>query len=175
MRCSPNAMLAPWLPPPPQLNSPLPTETTGMAIEVREGMAGARCTTHYCIPPKVATPKGAWPRVRLLTHRNNETYNKNAKPQFIGQLECWNGTKRSIDTRESHPSPMALEEGRYSLAKSGRAPMLLLRVRLPGAPGAPGIQINDPVVHPNALPLDITPSSGPGTLSTNDTTKHHCR
>ena len=43
------------------------------------------------------------------------------------------------------------------------------------APGAPGIQINVPVVHPHALPLDITPSSSPGTLSTNDTTKHNCK
>ena len=40
---------------------------------------------------------------------------------------------------------------------------------------APGIQINVLVVYPNALPLDITPSSSPGTLSTNDTTKHNYR
>ena len=39
----------------------------------------------------------------------------------------------------------------------------------------PGIQINVPVVHPNALPLDTIPSSSPGTLSTNDTTKHNCK
>ena len=39
----------------------------------------------------------------------------------------------------------------------------------------PGIQINVPVVHPNALPLDITPSCSLGTLSTNDTTKHMCK
>ena len=38
------------------------------------------------------------------------------------------------------------------------------RVRLPGAPS---IQINAPVVHPNALPLNITPSSSPVTLSIN--------
>ena len=40
---------------------------------------------------------------------------------------------------------------------------------------APGIRINVPVIHPNALPLNITPSSSPGTLGTNDTTKHNCR
>ena len=48
-----------------------------------------------------------------------------------------------------------------------------LRVCLPGAPDAPGIHINVPVVHPNALPLNITPSSSRGTPSTNDTTKHN--
>ena len=37
------------------------------------------------------------------------------------------------------------------------------RVRLPGAPG---IQMNVPAIYHNALPLNITPSSSPGTLST---------
>ena len=41
------------------------------------------------------------------------------------------------------------------------------------APSALGIETNVPVVHPNALPLNITPSSSPGTLSTSDTTKHN--
>ena len=45
----------------------------------------------------------------------------------------------------------------------------------PRAPGTPGIQINIPAIYPNALPLNITPSSSPGTLSLNDTTKHNCR
>ena len=37
--------------------------------------------------------------------------------------------------------------------------------RTPGAPGAPGIQINVPAIHPNALPPNITPSSSPGYLT----------
>ena len=40
-----------------------------------------------------------------------------------------------------------------------------LRVHLPGAPGAPGIQMNAPAIYHNALPPSITPSSSPGTLS----------
>ena len=44
----------------------------------------------------------------------------------------------------------------------------LKRLRLPGAPS---IQINVPAIYPNALPPNNTPSSSPGTLSTNDTTK----
>ena len=41
--------------------------------------------------------------------------------------------------------------------------------RVPGAPGVPGIPINVPAIDLNALPPNTTPSSSPGTLSTNDT------
>ena len=44
----------------------------------------------------------------------------------------------------------------------------------PCVPGTPGIQINVPAIYPNALPLNIAPSSIPRTLSTNDTMKHKC-
>ena len=36
-------------------------------------------------------------------------------------------------------------------------------------PGARDIEINVPAIYPNALPLNMTPSSSLGTLSTNDT------
>ena len=42
-------------------------------------------------------------------------------------------------------------------------------------PGVLGIQITVPAIHPNALPPNTIPSPGPGTLSTNDTTKHNYR
>ena len=41
-----------------------------------------------------------------------------------------------------------------------------VRVRLPDACPAPGIQVNAPAIHHNAFPPNITPSSGPGTQST---------
>ena len=37
--------------------------------------------------------------------------------------------------------------------------------RVPGAPGAPSIQINVTAIYHNALPSNITPSSSPGALS----------
>ena len=40
------------------------------------------------------------------------------------------------------------------------------RVCLPGAPGAPSMQMNVLAIYHNALPPNITPSSNPGTLST---------
>ena len=36
-------------------------------------------------------------------------------------------------------------------------------VGLPGAPGAPAIQMNVPAIDHHALPPNITPSSSPGT------------
>ena len=47
-----------------------------------------------------------------------------------------------------------------------------MRGRLPGAPAS---QTKILVVYPNVLPLYITPSFSPRTVSTNDTTNHNCK
>ena len=77
---------------------------------------------------------------------------------------------RSIPTRYFNANPFPLPQASLIWSVKRKEGTFARRV-----PGAPGIQINVQVVHPHALPLDITPSSSPGTLSTNDTTEHNCR